>query len=227
VENRSLSTAKRRLLDLLKVVGSSTAGELAAQVGLTGVAVRQHLNALETAGLVEQHPRPAAGRGRPSSAWRLASAAQSLFPDRHGELTVGLLDAVKQAFGAEGVDKVVQARAQTQIDDYRRRLPGLSASLRSRARALAEERTREGYMAEIREQAPGRYLLVEHHCPICEAAESCSGLCSVELDVFRAALGDDTEVERVSHLLSGDERCIYSIRRRGKADAAAADERAP
>ncbi len=59
--------------------------------------------------------------------------------------------------------------------------------------------------------ASGGYLLVEHHCPICEAATACSGLCAAELDVFQAALGEGARVERVQHLLSGDERCVYRV----------------
>ena len=58
----------------------------------------------------------------------------------------------------------------------------------------------------------GSLLLLEHHCPVCEAASVCQGLCRSELELFQAALGDDVEVERVQHLLSGDQRCAYRIR---------------
>jgi predicted ArsR family transcriptional regulator len=89
-------------------------------------------------------------------------------------------------------------------------------------------RTVEGYMAEVlpeRAEAvaaggdddadadgePG-FLLIEHHCPICEAAESCQGLCRGELELFRTVLGDDVSVERVQHLMAGDLRCTYRVR---------------
>lgn len=36
------------------------------------------------------------------------------------------------------------------------------------------------------------------------------GLCSAELEVFRSVL-EDAEVERTSHLLSSEDRCIYRI----------------
>ncbi|MDX1383433.1 MAG: metalloregulator ArsR/SmtB family transcription factor [Thermoanaerobaculia bacterium] len=210
----SLSPAKRRLLDWLKTSGGATAGEIAAAMDLTGVAVRQHLGALEEDELVRQTTGPARGRGRPSAVWRLTSAADAHFPDHHGELTVDLLRSLRQVFGDEGLARVVAARAEEQVADYRRRLPARSASIKARVDALAGQRSREGYMAEVVEAARGEYLLVEHHCPICEAARSCTGLCSAELDVFQRSLGDDLEVERVAHLLSGDERCVYRIRRR-------------
>ena len=66
-------------------------------------------------------------------------------------------------------------------------------------------------MAEARADGDG-YVLVEHHCPVCTAASACPGLCRSELEVFRAVLGPDVEIEREQHLLSGDQRCAYRIR---------------
>jgi predicted ArsR family transcriptional regulator len=83
-----------------------------------------------------------------------------------------------------------------------------------RVRTLAEQRTAEGYMADV-ERDGDDYLLVEHHCPIHDAATECVGLCAAELDAFRTALGDDVEVTREQHLLAGDHRCTYRISRRG------------
>jgi predicted ArsR family transcriptional regulator len=209
----ALSDAKRRLADLLKRLGPATAARLARELGLTAVAVRQHLVALEEDGLVASRPRPPQGRGRPSAAWELTDAAARLFPDSHGELTVGLLAAMRDAFGEKGLERVVRARGDRQVERYRARIPG-SASLAKRVEALAAERSAEGYLAEVVREKPGSYLLIEHHCPICEAARCCLRLCGSELEVFQRALGDDAEVERTAHLLSGDERCVYRIRKR-------------
>ncbi len=211
MEEKRLSEAKRRVVDLLKTQGAMTTAELSDKLGLTDVAVRQHLQSLEASQLVTQQTLPAKGRGRPSLCWSLTEDAAALFPDRHGELTVGLIDALRNAFGQEGLEKVIRTRAERQIDEYRNALPSASSSLKSRVAALARQRTAEGYMAEVVVERPGSYLLVEHHCPICEAATCCTGLCGAELEVFQRALGDDVCVERTSHLLSGDDRCVYRI----------------
>ena len=208
-----LTDARRRIVDLLKREGPVTAAALAASLGLTKVAVRQHLQGLEALGLAEARPQPAAGRGRPSRAWTLSPSAASLFPDRHGELTVGLLDAMRQALGQKGVDQVLQKRARQQTRHYRSLLPSPKASLLRRVQALAQLRSDEGYLAEVVQEKPGTYLLIEHHCPICEAAQSCLGLCETELQVFTKALGPGVVVERCAHLLSGAERCVYRVRK--------------
>ena len=211
MKTASLSDAKRRLLELLKRLGPATAGALAKQLGLTVVAVRQHLQALEQGGLVAREKQPPAGRGRPSEHWSLTGLASEVFPDRHAELTVGLLEAAREAFGAEGVQRMIDIRAREQTREYRRLVPGEEAPLARRLEALAAQRSAEGYMAESNEQADGSLLLVEHHCPICEAARSCTGLCSAELDVFRCILGKKVRVERVQHLLADGDRCAYRV----------------
>jgi len=208
-----VTPAKRRVLDLLKRLGPTEATALAARLELTDVAVRQHLIALEQNGLVEQRPSSPRGRGRPSAVWSLTELAAELFPDRHADLTVGLIDATRRELGERGLERVIARRATTQLEQYRTALPGPSATLKKRVEALAAQRTAEGYMAEVRRERAGSYVLTEHHCPICEAARSCQGLCVAELGVFRQYLGPDVHIERVAHVLAEGDRCAYRIRR--------------
>lgn len=212
----TLSDAKQAVLRLLKRGGPAPARAIAEALGTTTAAARQHLAALEAAGLVQAGPAtPAAsrGRGRPSVLWSLTRRASSFFADEHAELAVGLIDAIRSSIGERGLARVIEARARGQVAAYRRLAPS-GASLEKRIRALARQRTAEGYMAEVVKQGRGEFLLVERHCPIRDAATACRGLCGAELAVFRATLGEDVEVERTVHLLSGGDRCAYRIRRR-------------
>jgi predicted ArsR family transcriptional regulator len=214
-----ITDAKRRLLDRLKRVEAATAPELAASFGLTDTAVRQHLESLEITGLVERAPSVPVGRGRPPVYWRLAPLADQAFPDRHGELTVGLLEALRSTLGDAALDQVIEARAAAQLDAYRAAMPADDRDVVVRVRSLAELRTAEGYLAEaIDDAGDGSVLLVEHHCPIADAARECSGLCRTELELFRTLLGDQVDVERTSHLLNGDQRCAYRITTRRAAE---------
>lgn len=213
MEPVTLSDAKRRVVDHLKHSGPVAAGPIARALGLTVVAVRQHLQSLEALGLVEPRQQAPAGRGRPSIHWSLTQAAATLFPDRHADLTVGLIEAARQAFGPEGLDRLIELRARDQVEEYRQWLPQ-DLPLAERVQRLADQRTAEGYMAEVAADESDGLVLIEHHCPICEAARRCVGLCAAELQVFRESLGEDVEVERTRHLLSGSDRCAYRIRRR-------------
>ncbi len=203
--------SRRALLDRLKRAGPQDARDLANHLGVTAMAARQHLYALEAEGIVvaEEEARPV---GRPAKLWRLTEAAAPFFPDGHAELALGLLDAMTAAFGARGLDKLVDARTEAQLAAYRARIKP-RWSLKRRLDALARIRSEEGYMAEVRAAGRGVYLLIENHCPICAAAQACRGLCRRELELFEAVLGPDVEVARLDHLLSGARRCSYRVRR--------------
>ena len=86
--------------------------------------------------------------------------------------------------------------------------PGITGD--ARVRALATQRTAEGYLAEVVGE-DNDLLLIEHHCPICVAASTCQSLCRSELEVFQTALGPTAKVTRMQHLLGGDTRCTYRI----------------
>lgn len=204
-----LSDAKRRIIEMLKRADSATAHELADQFATSTTAVRQHLDALESAGLVERFDGEIQGRGRPALRWRTTKLSLELFPDRHGELTVELIRSIRASLGEQALSAVIDQRAAEQIESYRSTLG--DAAVPVKVRALADRRSVEGYLAEVIVDGAD-LILVEHHCPICTAATSCQDLCRSELDVFRAALGPLVEVSRDQHLLRGDARCAYRIR---------------
>jgi len=205
-----MSDAKRRLVERLKRVDSATASELAGEFELTDTAVRQHLESLLDAGLVRRVVGSAQGRGRPAARWQLTDAADGAFPDRHGDLTVDLIESIRSSLGEEALELVISERARRQIASYQRAIGDDVAEVR--VRRLAEQRSAEGYVAEVRIDGED-LVLIEHHCPVRAAAGSCGALCRSELEVFVRALGEDVTVTRVQHLLAGDQRCAYRISR--------------
>jgi predicted ArsR family transcriptional regulator len=200
---------RRAVVKLLKTDGPLGTAQLAERLGLTAMAVRLHLYALQSEGLVTAEERPVPV-GRPAKFWRLTREADRHFPEAYAELSVALIDAMQETFGAEGLNRVLVSRCARQRDDYAKRIrPG--DPLKKRLNELARVRTEEGYMAEVRPDEGGGFLLVENHCPICAAANACQGFCSTELDLFRSVLGPGVEVERVEHIVSGDRRCAYRV----------------
>ena len=204
--------SQERILYLLKTRGPLTTRALAAELAITATGMRQHLARLAAAGLVA-HRDLRSGVGRPARHWSLTASGEERFPDGHGELTLFLLKGVRQVFGAKGLGKLVAARGREQAALYRERTDG-RRSIERRLAALAEQRSAEGYMATWEKAGDGVWLLIESHCPIAAAARACDSLCQAELEAFRAALGEEVEVERSEHLLGGDRRCAYRIARR-------------
>jgi predicted ArsR family transcriptional regulator len=203
-----MEKTRRAIVKLLKTEGAMDSASLAGRLGLTAMAVRQHLYTLQAEKLVTAEERPIP-LGRPAKYWQLTREADRLFPDAYAELNVALIDAMGDAFGAAGVERVLQSRCERQKASYAGRIPP-DASLKEKLKHLARIRSEEGYMAEVKAEGRGRFLFVENHCPICAAATACQGFCATELELFRSVLGD-VSVERLDHIVAGDRRCAYRV----------------
>src|SRR6516225_9951872 len=86
------------IVRLLKTEGALDSTQLAEKLGLTAMAVRQHLYVLQNEKFVVAEERPGA-IGRPTKFWRLTPAADQFFPAAYAELTVALIDAMSNALG--------------------------------------------------------------------------------------------------------------------------------
>ena len=201
-----------RLLHALKATGPQTAAALAARLAVTSVAVRQHLDRLAAGGLVA-HEDQREAVGRPKRYWRLDEAGHRRFPENHAGLTLELISAVSAVFGEAGLDQLIDHREAQTLAAYRARLAP-AGNLGEKLAILAEIRAAEGYMAEMRADDDGSFLLIENHCPICIAATRCQNLCRSEFDVFAAALGETAEIVRIDHIPAGARRCAYRVRPR-------------
>ena len=192
-----------RILSTLKTRGALGIPDIAKVLNVTVEAVRQQMAKLEADGLVDAESR-SGGRGRPTQIWRLT----------HAEMTVQMISAVISVFGEKGMDQLITAREATMRANYTQAMRG-ARSLKTRLERLAEIRSREGYMAEFRpedEEGQGNgWLFIETHCPICTAAQACSGFCRSELQLFDEVLGPDVTVSRVEHVLAGARRCAYRV----------------
>jgi predicted ArsR family transcriptional regulator len=209
MDHTAETPTRDQLLDILKRSGPRSVRDLADQLEISEMAVRQHLAGLQGADLVrpEKMPRPV---GRPAMLWHLTEAAQSRYPDAHSDLTVELIGDMRALFGEKGMEKLLARRAGRQVAQYHAAMRG-ARGLRGKLRALARIRSREGYMADVADGPDGSLLFVENHCPVCAAARACAGLCRMELEVFREALGPGVEIERCEHILEGARRCAYRV----------------
>lgn len=214
-----LPATRRELLVTLRKRGEARAEELATELGITVGAVRQHLHGLAAADLVA-HREERAGPGRPRHVYRLAPAAEALFPRAYGELTVELLDYVGDEDPAL-VTRAFERRRRARVERVRERLAGLDfdARVAEVARVLDED----GYLAEVEPLAGGGgWRILEHNCAILAVAQRYGHACGAELAFLREAL-PDADVTRVSHILSGAHACAYEVRRRAGAGGEPAD----
>jgi DeoR family suf operon transcriptional repressor len=213
-----LPATRRELLVNLRKRGEARAEELAEELGVTVGAVRQHLQGLAAADLVE-HREERPGPGRPRHVYRLAPAAEALFPRAYGELTVELLDYIGEE-DPELVARAFERRRRARVERTLERLSGLDfdARVAEVARVLDED----GYLADVEPlppdepDRPAGWRIVEHNCAILAVAQRYGHACGAEIAFLREVL-PDADVTRVSHILTGAHACAYEVRRRAGA----------
>ncbi|MGW5209746.1 helix-turn-helix transcriptional regulator [Streptomyces sp. NPDC004051] len=203
--------------------GPSTVSELAERLGLTQAAVRRHLDALATDGIVEARERRVYGartRGRPAKVFALTDCGRDAFDQSYDKLAVDALHWIgEQGGGDEAIAAFARARIAAQAGAYREAVE--AAAPEERTRALAKALSADGYAATAR-SAPDPQQgeqLCQHHCPVAHAAERFPQLCEAETEFFAELLG--THVQRLATIAHGDGVCTTFIPKGAQAAAPA------
>jgi predicted ArsR family transcriptional regulator len=207
-----LTDSQRDILLRLKTRGPLSARSLSASLNITTVGVRQHLAALQISGLVIQavDSTQQPGRGRPVRPWRLTGDGHRGFPDKHADITVALISAVREIFGDTGLENLVDQQSKSTLKQYQDALAGKD-SIAQRLEILSHLRSEQGYMCEFKNVGMGSWLLIENHCPVYAAATACQSFCRSELEIFQTVLEDIATIERINHIIEGARRCAYRV----------------
>ncbi|RKO71745.1 transcriptional regulator [Sphingobacterium puteale] len=201
-------TPADRILMLLKMRGEVTAAQVATELLITKEGARKHLLNLANQGLIESYAR-SEGIGRPSTYYCLSALGLSKFPDSHADITVQLLQSIKQLLGENALDLLITDRETKVYQRYKNALSGME-TLEKKLDMMATKRTEEGYMAEWKKEAES-YLFIENHCPICAAATECQGFCRSELHNFQQLIGPSYTINRIEYIIEDGTRCTYRI----------------
>jgi predicted ArsR family transcriptional regulator len=140
-----MKTATDQILLFLKTRGPGTTQAVAVLLGVSRQAARVHLEKLTAQGLLASDTVPE-GVGRPKQTWRLTNQGHSRFPDSHAQMTVELIEAIREEFGAPGLERLVVRREAVTAKSYEQALAG-AAGLEARLERLSRIRVQEGYMA--------------------------------------------------------------------------------
>jgi predicted ArsR family transcriptional regulator len=205
------SKSQVQLMDRLKTRGPQSVKILAKQLDMTTMGVRQHLTSLAEKSCVDQTQEEKQTRGRPVHLWRLTKRGHQQFPDAHSQITLELIDVLRKNFGDSTLNAVINHRNEKVKKGYESHLKATGGDLQAKINTLANLRNEEGYLAEVR-LVPDGWMLIENHCPIFAAAESCQQFCQSELETFQELFADTAEVHRVDHVLTGARRCAFKIK---------------
>ncbi|MBC6463522.1 helix-turn-helix transcriptional regulator [Actinomadura sp. HBU206391] len=210
--NHSERDTRARVARLVLERGPITASGLGRLVGLTPAAIRRHLDALLSEGMIEiRRARPQAqrGRGRPAKLFAITDAGRSAFVHAYDDLATSALRFLAETAGEQAVAKF----AHRQLAELEQRLGPVVRAVppHQRVRALAEALSSDGYAASASKapQAGGGEQLCQHHCPVAHVAAEFPQLCEAETEAFGRLLG--TPVQRLATIAHGDGVCTTHV----------------
>ncbi|QNN83381.1 HTH domain-containing protein [Brachybacterium sp. Z12] len=232
LETGAPQTTRDRLVEAISTHGPITARRLAESFGLTSAAVRRHLAALESEGVIAEHEVLVAqrGRGRPSKSFVLSPSAHEDLPGGYDELAVMAVEELARLGGDEAVTALAERRIADWESTHDQRVAELEAAgetvtVARRLELLSEMLTQRGYASTVRplhvplpatSAQPGtnpRTLvtaqLCHGHCPVLDIAADHPELCEAESRVISRIIG--APVQRLATLAQGAHACTTHI----------------
>lgn len=193
------------LLEMLRVEGRAGISELEAGLGVTATAVRQRLERLMRAGLIERST-VSRGRGRPSHLYSLTDKGRRVGGDNFQDLALVLWREVRTV-SDPAVRRGLLTRIGTALADrYRGSVSGNSPRERlERAAAIMRERQISCGVSSTVGDLP---VLVSYSCPYPELAEQDRGICAAERLMLQELVGAPVQLSECR--LDGGSCCKFT-----------------
>ncbi|MBP3038645.1 transcriptional regulator [Bacillaceae bacterium Marseille-Q3522] len=203
-------TTKELILELMKQYGQVTIMELAEQLKISEMAVRKHIQALESDLLVQSKMKKQT-LGRPSKVYQLSQQGEDLFPKKYKEFSLELLQQLKEMGQTALIEEIMKRRKEKQLTPYLHL--GVKMTMSERIRALKRLQKKEGFMPEVRVEKD-KVHFKEYNCPYTEIAKDFPTLCQCEKQFIQSFL-QVKELKREAWMANGDSCCHYSFTKFG------------
>ncbi|MDA0351178.1 MAG: winged helix-turn-helix transcriptional regulator [Chloroflexi bacterium] len=204
------------VIRLLQERGSSTAADLATEVGVSTGSIRRHMDIMVAEGLLETE-LVRQQRGRPVTRYSLSEAGEE---ETSGARYSRLLERIYPALSGMGSDEVSGldgAELMNLIFDRvgesvaREHAPRVTAELfDERVQQVTAVLHEEGIL-ELVEQRDDLVVLRNTTCPVRSCAEGNHAMCDADRGAIEALLG--LPVVQASTMASGGDACEYVVRR--------------
>ena len=173
------------ILRMLQRQGPKNVKALETELGVSTNAVREQLQQLQNAGLV-QVSKVRRGAGRPAHVYSLSEKAQALFPQPYDVVLKLLIEEIVSADGVASAQRMLNSVGQRMAE-------GLSdedgsLSLRERIEVTAAALGARGMPITVSENGDS-LTLHSWACPYHQLARSHQGICEMEQHMLERALG--------------------------------------
>lgn len=197
-------TQRLEIINSLKRTKGLSVNELVDKMKMSYMGIKQHCITLHRDGYLDTWRRPQK-MGRPEMVYRLTRRSHDLFQSDSNQVTVDLLNAAQEIYGANAPEKLLYSIFKKKTAALKAKAKGDTVA--DRAKWLAHVRDAEGYMAQFRTDKDEGTHILECHSPIMNLLEHYPSIGRFEQEMFEAVLG--TRVRRQLTRNSGQYECAF------------------
>ena len=197
---------RKQIIMLLKRNSQQSVAQLSKHMGITPMAVRQHLMSLEKRGIISYKPKKS-GIGRPVFLYSLTDKARDIFPKSYIGFIKDMLSIVEEEGGRKNVEKIFMQMKDRTLNGKYRSLMG-KKDLEEKVNALVSMLDAEGRMVEL-EVNKDAFSIKQFNCLLHGIAEDYPEVCKYELQMYQDLLGKD--LKRIGCQADGELACVYVL----------------
>lgn len=203
--------SETQIILALKREGYLSLNELAERIGISKMAVLNHMQKLESQGLVERR-LVKTKVGRPYYTFGVSENSKSAMAPADSSM----LDEFVEYLDSNGHSGIVteflrERYGQVRLD-YEKKLSRVAPD--RKVEELAKLREQENYFPELKSGGKDSYELLEYNCPIFNISRKFGIACSLETQLFSSVL--DREVTSTHRQVDGSDVCKFLIRKKTK-----------
>ena len=204
---------RKQILEILKENRTATVAELAKQLEMAAVSVRNHLDILQGDALIcVERVQRKGNVGRPQQVYALTEAASEFFPNNFATLAEGLVRQMKAVLPPEETQRAFSALACEIAAELN--CENLCADdIEERLDRVAEFLSERGYLASWEpagDSAADGYLLHKYNCPYAGVSDAHSEICLMDQALVNKLMG--CACHRQHSMTENGYRCTYQIK---------------
>lgn len=207
--------SKAAIITSLKRSDGLPVSEVAKEVEMSYMGVKQHCINLEKMGFVESWRVPRKEVGRPEKLYRLTDKSDDLFPVAGVELTLSLLEGVKSIFGDNAPEKLLLNYYENKKATWHKAL-SKKKSVAEKAKKLSELREEDGCFNKCSFDKVNGLTIKEFHNPMKPLFKAYPTAQRFELEMIEELLGASVKRE-LSDGPHGQQQTVFEIDALGKA----------
>ncbi len=215
------------ILEALKLSDGMPVSELARELGMSYMGVKQHCQKLTELGFLEEWriPREKKEVGRPEKLYRIKPKCEGLFPEAGVELTLAVMEGVRQIYGDSAPEKLLFHHFQKLREQWQPRVRA-GKSMVEKATRLADVRDKAGWFSRCHYDPSTGFRIEEFHSPMAKIYAQYPSAVRMEVQMMEQLLGTKISRNEVS-TGKGRRRVVYEIATLGVREEGAAAERKP